>query len=204
MRKFGGTSQDGGSTQGRAAAHGTAEATSVAAGSGGAGRGRAGIFAAVARRMTRRATLLAGTMGLLVFFGSAQAASAWILKTVSPEHGCPSETITFTGEHFGAKGSTTTVNWIDPTAQQPSGDNLGEEVSTVGTVTVENTTATAIVPVFLQVQGSGVGSVEIGGSSYKTFTFTELQNCFRAEKGPKARREQLARPAKKAPPAKKA
>ena len=36
---------------------------------------------------------LVGMLGLLVFLGSAQAASAWRLTSVSPATGCPGTTV---------------------------------------------------------------------------------------------------------------
>ncbi len=53
-----------------------------------------------ARRFSRRMSLIASTLGLLVFLGSAQAASAWHLTSVSPTTGCPGATVTFTGTSF--------------------------------------------------------------------------------------------------------
>ena len=68
---------------------------------------------ALKRRFMGRMTLIASAVGMLVFLGSAQAASAWHLTSVSPTTGCPNTAITFTGTGFQTSGSFT-AEWKDP------------------------------------------------------------------------------------------
>src|SRR5271163_4356645 len=78
-------------------------------------QGTHGGARALGQRLTGRVSLLASMVGLLVFFGSAQAASAWHLTSVSPTTGCPNTTVKFTGTGFATSGSFT-AEWRDPEA----------------------------------------------------------------------------------------
>src|ERR1035438_10362118 len=69
---------------------------------------------ALLRRVTGRIALLASTLGVIVLLGSAQAASAWHLTSVSPTTGCPNVTIKFTGTSFS--GTSSLAEWYDPAA----------------------------------------------------------------------------------------
>jgi hypothetical protein len=55
---------------------------------------------------------LASIVGLVVLLGSAQAASAWHLTSVSPTTGCPNTTIKFRGTSFSGKEAL--AEWRDP------------------------------------------------------------------------------------------
>ena len=118
---------------------------------------------AIRRRLTGRISLLASTLGLLVFFGSAQAASAWKLTSVSPNSGCPGTEVKLTGTSFS--GSSANIEWKDPSAF------LYTSLTNKGKVN-SSTQATATVPLFLQFEGSGVGTVAIEKSNTVPFTFT--------------------------------
>lgn len=122
------------------------------------------------RRLAGRVSLLAGMLGLLVFFGSVQAASAWHLTSSSPSSGCPGTEVTLTGNSFS--GSTTTAEWKDPSSLLFTTANTTAKVSS-------STKAAAIVPLFLQTEGSGAGTVAIDHSNSVAFTFTSVQNCFK-------------------------
>ena len=54
----------------------------------------------LSRCLTGRMGLLASTLGVLVFFGSVQTGTAASLS-VTPNKGCPGETVTFKGSGFG-------------------------------------------------------------------------------------------------------
>jgi hypothetical protein len=119
--------------------------------------------------------LLAGLVSLLVFLGSAQAASAAHLTSVSPTAGCPGAEVTFTGTAL--KGNSTNVAWSDPSATLFTYQGTTAKVSS-------STKATATVPLFVQLSGSGVGGVSIGGSNSAAFTYTALQTCLKGATGP--------------------
>jgi Collagen triple helix repeat (20 copies)/IPT/TIG domain len=129
----------------------------------------------IGRGPAGRPRLLAGLVSLLVFLGSAQAASAAHLTSVSPTSGCPGTEVTFTGTNF--KGSSTNVAWSDPTATLFSYQSSTAKVS-------GGTKATALVPFFLQLSGTGAGSVSIAGGNSVGFTYTALQSCLKGAAGP--------------------
>ena len=129
------------------------------------------------RRLRGRMSLFAATLGLLVFLGSAQAASAWHLTSISPNKGCPgevlpaTEVVTFTGTGFGAVGTKVNAEWYDPAGL------LYTTATSPATTTVANTRATAVVALFLTIE-TATGTVGIDGSSTKLpFTFTALTSC---------------------------
>ena len=123
---------------------------------------------AMGLRAVRRLSLV-GTLGLLVFLGSAQAASAWRLTSVSPTSGCPGTEVKLTGNSF--YGSTTTAEWKDPSSL------IFTTVTTTAKV-ISSTSATAVVPVFLQTEGSGAGTVSLNHSTSSViFSFSDFQAC---------------------------
>ena len=122
---------------------------------------------AMSLRAVRRLSLV-GTLGLLVFLGSAQAASAWHLTSVSPTSGCPGTEVKLTGNSF--YGSTTTAEWRDPSSL------IFTTVTTTATVN-SSTSATAVVPVFLQTEGRGGGTVSLDHSNTVFFSFSDFQAC---------------------------
>ena len=126
------------------------------------------------RRRGGRIGLITSLIGLFVVLGSAQAASASTLSSVTPNRGCPGDTVLLTGSGFSGKEAS--VVWKDPTAEWSTSITTD---ATVGS----STTARATVPIFLQVQGSGVGSVSISNGRFVgrsvAFTFIQLQECFK-------------------------
>ncbi len=134
---------------------------------------RSGAWAAMVLRTVRRPSLLASTLGLLVFIGSAQAASAWHLTSVSPTSGCPGTEVAFTGTSFS--GTTSSVQWNNPAAL------FYTEVGTAAKVT-SSTKATAVVPIFLSTE-SHAGTVSIARSNTVSFTYTGLANCLKGATG---------------------
>jgi hypothetical protein len=123
---------------------------------------------ALRRRWAGPLRLLASTLGLLVFFTSAQAASAAHLTSVSPTTGCPDATITFAGTGFS--GKTATAEWHDP------GAFVFTTATTPAKVT-SSTTATGPAPLFLSLE-TGVGTVSIEHSNSVVFTFPALPSCY--------------------------
>src|SRR5271154_6431172 len=141
------------------------------------GAGRQHTCAAKAvprRRVTRRVGLLASMLGLLVFLGSAQAASAWHLTSVSPTSGCPGTEVAFTGTSFS--GSTSRIKWTDPSSLIFTSQETTAKVTS-------STKAIGIVPFFFQTEGSGVGTTAIDGSNTVVFTYSQVQNCFKGGSG---------------------
>jgi hypothetical protein len=134
---------------------------------------RSGAWVAISRRTVRRPSLLASTLGLLVFFGSAQVASAWHLTSVSPTSGCPGTEIALTGTAFS--GSSSSVQWNDPAGL------FYAEVGTTAKVT-SSTKATAVVPIFLSTE-SHTGTVSIDRSNTVPLTYTGLANCLKGATG---------------------
>ena len=134
---------------------------------------RSGAWVAMVLRMVRRPSLLAGTLGLLVFFGGAQVASAWHLTSVSPTSGCPGTEVTFTGTSFS--GSSASVQWNNPAGM------LFTEVGTTAKV-ISSTKATAVVPLFLSTE-SHAGTVSIDKSQTLPFTYTALTTCLKGATG---------------------
>jgi collagen triple helix repeat protein len=124
-------------------------------------------------RAVGRPSLLAGTIGLLVFLAGAQAASAWHLTSVSPNSGCPGAEVAFTGSSFS--GSTSSVQWKDPVGL------FYTEVGTTAKV-ASSTKATAVVPVFLSNE-SRSGTVSIDRSNTVSFTYTALSSCLKGPTG---------------------
>ncbi len=129
---------------------------------------------AMGLRTARRASLLASMLGLLVFFGSAQAASALHLTSVSPASGCLGTRVAFTGTEFS--GTSATATWSDP------GATLFTTQFTTAKVT-SSTHAEGNVPFFLQLSGSDVGSVSIHGSNTVSFSYTGLLTCLQGATG---------------------
>jgi hypothetical protein len=128
----------------------------------------------IGRGTVGRLRLLAGVVTLLVFSGSAQAASAAHLTSVSPTSGCPGTEVTLTGTDF--KGTSTNVTWSDPSATFFTSQTTNAKVS-------GSTKATASVPLFVQLSGSGAGSVSINGGNSAVFTYTALQTCLKGATG---------------------
>jgi len=119
-------------------------------------------------------SLVASVVGLLVFLGSAQAASAWHLTSVTPTNGCPGTEVSFTGTSFS--GSTSKIQWTDPSSLLFTSQETTAKVQS-------STKATGIVPLFSQTEGSGIGTVAIDKSNTVPFTFNQLQNCFKGGGG---------------------
>jgi Collagen triple helix repeat (20 copies) len=134
---------------------------------------RSGAWVAMVLRTVRRPSLLAGTLGLLVFFGGAQAASAWHLTSVSPTSGCPGTEVTLTGTSFS--GSSSSVQWNNPAAL------FYTEVGTTAKV-ISSTRATAVVPLFVTTE-SHTGTVSIDRSNTVAFTYTALTTCLKGATG---------------------
>ena len=120
------------------------------------------------QRFSGRVSVLAGLLGMLVFFGSAQAASAWHLTSVNPTTGCPNTTIKFTGTSFSV--GSTNAEWTDPEAF------LYTSATTKATVT-SPTAATAPAPLFLSLR-PGAGKVSIDRSNQVAFTVPAFTECF--------------------------
>src|ERR1700719_2812706 len=94
------------------------------------------------RQLAWYLSLIASTFGILVFASGALAdgsRSGVTLETVTPNHGCPGETVTFTGK-FGSTG-TGTAMWKD-TVVVPQNFKTSATFSTT-------TTATSYIPIFL-------------------------------------------------------
>ena len=128
------------------------------------GEGKQGTTAAakaLTRRVTGRISLLVGALSLVLVLGSAQAASAWHLTSVSPTSGCPGTEVAFTGTSFS--GSTSKIRWTDPSSLILTWQETTAKVS-------HSTKATGIVPLFFQTEGSGVGTTSIDGSDTVVFT----------------------------------
>lgn len=136
-------------------------------------RTRSGAWLAMVLRTVRWPSLLASTLGLLVFFGSAQAASAWHLTSVSPNSACPGTEVTFTGTSFS--GSSSSVQWHN------SAGLFYTEVGTTAKV-ISSTKATAVVPLFVSTE-SRTGSVSIDWSNKVSFTYTALTTCLKGATG---------------------
>ncbi len=132
---------------------------------------------ALRRALTGRSGVLASILGLLVFLGTAQAASAWHLTSVYPTTGCPGTTITFTGTNFGSVGTKTHAEWNEPAAL------FFTSTTTPAVTTVTNTMATAPAPLFLSL-AAGSGTVSIDHSNTVPFTFPSIASCFTGPTGP--------------------
>jgi hypothetical protein len=83
-------------------------------------RGGARTGVRVSLRPLTRAALLTSTLALAALSLSAQAASAWILSSVSPKEGCAGTVVTFTGTLFGPVGTPAQVLWSNPASQGQS------------------------------------------------------------------------------------
>jgi hypothetical protein len=108
---------------------------------------------ALRRRLAARLSLLASTLGLLVFCGSA-AASPPVITSISGGH-CDGELLTLTGTNFG-KGpypEYATVHFTDPFGSPYS-------VKEVAVVT-SNTTAYTFVPTFATSALGDLGELEL-------------------------------------------
>ena len=131
-------------------------------------QGTTGEPQALKRRFLGRMSLIASAVGLLVFLGSAQAASASHLTSVSPTTGCPNTTIKFTGTSFN--GKETLAEWTDPEAF------LFTSATTKAKV-LSSTSAEALAPLFLALR-PGVGTVAIDHSNTVVFTIPAFTECF--------------------------
>ena len=152
-------------------------------------------------RVSARTGLLAGVVGLLVLLGSAQAASAAHLTSVSPTFGCPGTEVTFTGTAFTG---ASTAQWADPAVQAGSPSS----VETTATL-LSATKATAVVPLFVQTTGSGVGTVSFDHSNTVPFTYASILTCLKGATGATGVQGATGRggpepPARREPAAKKA
>jgi hypothetical protein len=147
------------------------------------------------RRPTGRMSLLVSTLGLLVFFGGAQAAYArfevaeikgeGVTHTTipatslnEPAEVCPGAVVTFIGKNFVVGKAP--VEWEDKSSQQFQKEN-GAHQSPIPEATVLTTTeATAIAPIFLQIQGPGTGIVALANSlTQPAVHYKNLQECFK-------------------------
>lgn len=126
-------------------------------------------------RLSARTSVLVGVIGLLVLLLGAQAASAAHLTSVAPTSGCPGTEVTFTGTAFtGAP----TAQWADPAVQ------AGSPTSVEGTATLLSTTkATAVVPLFVQTVGTGVGTVQLDHSNAVPFAYPSILTCLKGATG---------------------
>jgi hypothetical protein len=111
-----------------------------------------------------------------VFLGSAQGASGAKLTSVSPTSGCPAVEVAFTGTGFS---TTPKVVWADPSAQS----NTFTSVETPAKFS-SSTKATALVPLFVQITGTGVGTVSLDHSNTVAFTYSSLLTCLKGATGP--------------------
>jgi collagen type VII alpha len=132
------------------------------------------LNASFGARVAGRLSVFASMLGMLAFFGNAEAASAWHLTSVSPTSGCPGAEVTFTGSAFS--GKTTTAEWYDPSSL------ISTLQSSTATV-ISGTKATAEVPVFLQLSGSGLGLAAIDHSNAVPFTYTAFLTCAKGAPG---------------------
>jgi hypothetical protein len=147
--------------QRREAIHGTKAATQV-----------------LSRRSARPLSLLASTLGLLVFLSSAQAASAHpILETASPDLGCPGTEITLAGQNFGATGK----------AKAEFAANVPPFHFTEQATVTSSTSAKTVVPIFLVVTSKdeeGTIALDNGHDSNAiAFTLTSLVSCLKGGGG---------------------
>ncbi len=90
------------------------------------------------------------------------------LTSVSPEEACPHSIVTFTGTGLGPVGTTFDAQWTAPE---------GREASTQATITVENTHATAEVPLLAAPEATTVGTVAIDHSNALAFRYTGVSVC---------------------------
>lgn len=145
---------------------------------------RAGVVMSVGR--VGRVSL-AGTLGLLMFFGGAEMASAHqqpeepnpVLEHVTPASGCPEAKITLTGQKFGPTG--TGKAWFADGGAVPFG------FSEPATITGE-TSATSTVPIFLAEINNENGAVYLESTKGKLsngipFKLTNLNTCFKGGVG---------------------
>src|ERR1700731_4879063 len=77
---------------------------------------------ALGRRLARRMSLLVG-VGMMVLFGTAQAASASNVTSVTPAEACPGEVVTFNGTGFPT-GSRPETRWNDKVDLEAAFGNL--------------------------------------------------------------------------------
>jgi hypothetical protein len=153
------------------------------------------------RRLTGRVSVLAAALGLLVFFGSAQAASAAPpgARNVTPgspsfgnPEGCPGDIVELTTavpvHRFSPGSQTNAVHWNDPGIDQQFGPPGGALFDTVNThddahfvVGAAREVTQAVIPLFFQLWegpegthlASSAGTVTFGsGGGGLTFSFT--------------------------------
>jgi hypothetical protein len=128
---------------------------------------------------------LAGVVLAFALLGGAQSASASsIITRVTPEQGCPGEKVTIEGGGFEVKSQ---VVWEDKTGHQPGS---WEKVQ-VKAIFVNSTKLTAIVPMFIQIEGNGSGTLSVGSAHYSPFIYTALEECFGARLAPKGKKGKL-------------
>src|SRR5262249_4527453 len=127
------------------------------------------------RRLARRTCLSAAILGLLgVGAVQAPAAFAATLESVSPNKGCPGETVVFTGKGFGGP-KTGTTGWHNEAA-----GSVPHQFNTLITVT-SSTSATGYIPLFLvAAPGEEKGTVQLTKPETNSvpFFFTPLEECF--------------------------
>ncbi len=148
-----------------------------------------GAWVAMSMRAMRRGGLLAGTLGLLLFFSSAQAASAHsqpppepnpVLEQVNPGSGCPEAKITLSGKKFGPSG--TGKAWFSDFGAVPFGFSEPATISS-------ETSATSMVPIFLVEMNNENSAVYLETTKGKVsnslpFKLTNLNSCFKGSTGP--------------------
>ena len=140
------------------------------------------------KRLSGRMSLLVSALSLMVFFGSAQAASAWHLTSVSPTSGCPGNRSRIHRDIVQRVIDESSVEGPDLAALHA--------LETTAKVT-SSTKATGIVPLFSQTEGSGVGTVRSTSATRVAFTYNQLQNCFKGGGGNRRdRRDRRDRPSR--------
>jgi len=141
-------------------------------------------------RRFRTARGIGVSVGVLVFFGAAQAASAHhsqpppepnpVLEEVSPGSGCPEAKITLSGKKFGPSG--TGKAWFSDFGAVPFGFSEPASISS-------ETSATSTVPIFLTELNNENGVVYLETTKGKVsnsipFKLTSLNSCFKGSTGP--------------------
>jgi hypothetical protein len=134
-----------------------------------------------------RTSLRGAALGLLVFLGGAQMASAHyqqqepnpVLEHVTPGSGCPEAKVTLTGQKFGSSG--TGKVWFADGAAVPF---AFPEPATIN----GEASATSMDPFFLTETNNEVGSVSLESTKGKLsnaipFKFTSLNSCFKGGGG---------------------
>lgn len=126
------------------------------------------------------------TAGMLVFFGTAQAASGTTVTSVTPAEGCPGDVVTFHGSSFKTGGARPNAEWKDEVGlHEQFGDQAAflEHIATDVLATKASTEQKAVVPLFLQLwegpKGKhivGKGTIRFEGKTL-TFTYKNLYDC---------------------------